>query len=71
MAEEISEGAPEGLWRTLQTVSDWVKVADAKAGATLAVDGVILELLAGQLRGFPKPEPLTIVALSCAIALAA
>lgn len=69
--EEISEGTREDLWRTLQTVSDWVKFADAKAGATLAVDGVILALLVGRLRGFPKPEFSTIVALFCAIALAA
>jgi hypothetical protein len=69
--EEISEGTREDLWRTLQTVSDWLKFADAKAGATLAVDGAILALLAGRLRGSPKPEPSTIVALFCAIALAA
>lgn len=69
--EENSEGTREDLWRTLQAVSDWVKFADAKAGATLAVDGVILALLAGHLRGFPRPEFSTIVALFCAIALAA
>lgn len=69
--DEISEGTREDLWRTLQTVSDWVKFADAKAGATLAVDSVILALLVGRLRGSPRPELSTIVALFCAIALAA
>lgn len=62
---------PENLWRTLQVVSEWIRVADTKAGATLAVDGAILALVTARLRGSPTPAVLTVVALSVVIALAA
>jgi hypothetical protein len=35
----------EDLWRTLQVVSEWIKVADTKAGACVAIDGDLLALL--------------------------
>jgi hypothetical protein len=55
---------------TLQTVSEWVRFADTKAGATLAVDGVMLALFSGRLRGEPKPEHLATFAFAGAIVLA-
>ncbi|WP_432893397.1 Pycsar system effector family protein [Kribbella sp. CA-245084] len=41
--------APESiasLWQVLQTVNDWIKFADAKAGAVLAGDGVLIAVVA-------------------------
>jgi hypothetical protein len=61
----------DDLWRTLQAVSEWIRVADAKAGATLAVDGVLLALLAGRLRGTPTPPLPAAVGLSLALIAAA
>ena len=61
----------EDLWRTLQTVSDWIRIADTKAGATLAVDGAILALVTARLRGSPALAIPAVVALSVTIALAA
>ncbi len=68
--DDTSDMTREGLWRILQTVSEWIRVADAKAGATLAVDGVMLALLVGRLRGTPAPRTLATVGLHGAIALA-
>ncbi|MFS8096730.1 DUF5706 domain-containing protein [Lentzea alba] len=59
------------LWRTLGGVSDWVRFADAKAGAALAVDGVMVVLLAGRLTRTPAPGAFVAVILSAALALAA
>jgi hypothetical protein len=65
------ETVKDDLWRTLQTVSEWVRVADAKAGATLAVDGVLLALLTGRLRGAQAPSALMTAGLSVALTAAA
>lgn len=66
------EGAArEDLWRTLQIVMERIRVADTKAGATLAVDGAILAVVAARLRGFPTLGLPAVVALSVAITLAA
>jgi drug/metabolite transporter (DMT)-like permease len=63
--------AHDDLWRTLQIVSEWIRVADTKAGAALAVDGAVLALTATRLQGDPSPQLPAILALSMAIALAA
>lgn len=62
---------PENLWRILQVVSEWMRVADTKAGATLAVDGAILAVATARLRGSPAPAVPAVVALSLVVALAA
>jgi hypothetical protein len=36
----------ENLWHGLQSVNDWVRFADAKAGAVLASDGVLIAVVA-------------------------
>jgi pycsar effector protein len=54
----------------LQIVSDWIKVADTKAGATLAVDGAVLAVTAARLRGSPAPGVPAIVVSSVTIAVA-
>lgn len=61
----------DDLWRTLQAVSEWVRVADAKAGAILAVDGVLLALSTGRLKGTPTPPVPAAVGLSIALTAAA
>lgn len=66
-----SEVNTDGLWRTLEVVSEWIRFADAKAGAVLAVNGVMLALFTGRLREQPGPGTLATVVLSTAIALAA
>lgn len=43
----------EDAWKALLLVNDWIKVADAKAVATLAGGGVLGGLL---VRGFPHPD---------------
>lgn len=63
--------AHEDLWRILQNVSDWIRVADAKAGAALAIDGAVLALAAARLRGSQSLGIPAIVALSLAVILAA
>jgi hypothetical protein len=69
--DDIRGTVREDLWRTLQTVSEWIRVADAKAGATLAVDGVMLALLVGRLRGIPTPSAVPAAGFSAAVILAA
>jgi hypothetical protein len=59
------------LWRTLQIVSEWIRTADTKAGATFAVGGAVLAVAATRLRGSPAPGVPAVVALSAAITLAA
>lgn len=71
METTTDESAHEDLWRTLQIVSDWIKVADTKAGATLAVDGAVLAVTAARLRGSPAPGVPAILVSSVAIAFAA
>jgi hypothetical protein len=59
----------DNLWRTLEFVSEWVKFADAKAGAILAADGVLLALLIGQLDD-SRRSAVALAVLRCAIACA-
>lgn len=61
----------EDLWRTLQTVSEWIRVADAKAVANLTVDGVILAILTTKLGSTPSPTPAATAVLFVAIAFTA
>jgi hypothetical protein len=61
----------DDLWRILGSISDWVRFADAKAGATLAVDGVMMVLLAGRLTRTPSPTAVAVIVLSIALTLAA
>lgn len=49
MDTPADESAHEDLRRTLHIVSDWIKVADTKAGATLTVDGAVLAVTAAQV----------------------
>src|SRR5688500_890391 len=69
--EDTPEATREDLWRTLQSVSDWIRVADAKAGATLAVDGVLMALLAGRLRGTTTLSGISTLSFFIGIGLAA
>lgn len=39
--------ATDHLWRTLQTINEWTRFADAKAGAVLTANGVLGTLAAG------------------------
>ncbi|MEU8899292.1 Pycsar system effector family protein [Nocardia sp. NPDC048505] len=66
----ITEPTQETLWRTLHTVSEWVKFADAKAGATLALSGAMLALLSGRLREVPEPPTASLIMLYVSVALA-
>src|SRR5262249_29161224 len=61
----------DSLWRTLQIVTDWIKVADTKAGAALAVDGVMLAIFTARLRSTPAASTISTAGLLIAIALAA
>jgi hypothetical protein len=61
----------DDLWRTLQIVSEWIRTADTKAGATFAVGGAVLAVAATRLRGSPAPGVPAVVALSVAIVLGA
>lgn len=63
--------ANDDLWRILASISEWIRFADAKAGAALAVDGVMLVLLAGRLTRVPPPAAYVAVIFSVALALAA
>jgi hypothetical protein len=65
-----NQAVRDDLWRTLHVVSEWIRVADAKAGATVAVDGVLLALFGGRLRALADPPLFTIIALSTATAVA-
>ena len=44
MGNEQSGGVAD-LWQTLQQVSEWVRFADTKAAAILALDGIIATIL--------------------------
>jgi hypothetical protein len=71
LMENNAAAMREDLWRTLQVVSEWIKVADTKAGACVAIDGALLALLAGQLRTGSDPQIVEIVMLAIAVILAA
>jgi hypothetical protein len=71
MGSDANRTAHDDLWRTLQIVSEWIRTADTKAGATLAIDGAVLAVAASRLRGSPAPGVPAVVALSVAVALAA
>ncbi|WP_433203595.1 Pycsar system effector family protein [Nocardia sp. CA-107356] len=51
-------------------MSEWVKFADAKAGATLALSGAMLALLSGRLRETPEPPVSTLIMLYISVGLA-
>lgn len=70
------ENEPDGMllesyWRTLHAVSEWIRFADAKAGATLAIDGVLLAIVTARLQAPPTPPTLVSVGSLAAIAVAA
>jgi len=54
----------ESLWRGLQSLNEWIKFADAKAGAVLASDGV---LIAVATQWSDEPGPLLLAALGLAV----
>ena len=35
----------ETMWRTYETVNEWIRFSDAKAGGILAVNGIVLSIL--------------------------
>jgi hypothetical protein len=39
MSSDANRATHDDLWRTLQIVSEWIRTADTKAGATLAIGG--------------------------------
>jgi hypothetical protein len=64
----------EYAWKSLQLISEWIKVADVKAGALLAANGVFVgfamsgALRLGSLRVAPVNAVLASLALVCAVA---
>ena len=71
MDDETDDMLRDNLWRTLQSVSDWIRVADAKAGAALAIDGALLAITAARLRGTTALSSTATVGSSLTIAVAA
>ncbi|WP_103348521.1 Pycsar system effector family protein [Amycolatopsis sp. CA-128772] len=69
MGSDADRTAHDDLWRTLQIVSEWIRTADTKAGATLAIDGAILAVVTSRFRDSPGPGVLAVIALTAAIAL--
>jgi hypothetical protein len=63
-------GCLEDLWQALHGVQEWVRFADAKAGATLAADGVLIAMFAGPVRDHGKASALATGMLVAALALA-
>jgi hypothetical protein len=63
----------EAAWKSLQLVTEWVRYADTKATATLAVNGLLLGLIAlrvpstDDLRTNPVKAVLLFAALICAV----
>jgi hypothetical protein len=70
MSMDAQRSSSEDLWRTLQQVAEWIRFADAKAGAVVAADGVMIAFYAGRLDkpGVGLPAKL---ALSGALLIAA
>lgn len=46
---------PDQAWKSLNLVNDWIRHADAKVGATLAVSGVSAAMLYNLVRGQHNP----------------
>ncbi|WP_435017834.1 Pycsar system effector family protein [Tundrisphaera sp. TA3] len=65
--------ATEHLWKTLQGINEWIRFADAKAGAVLTANGVLATLAAGVIEKqsdlLSKYQSLKIVTLICGLAL--
>jgi hypothetical protein len=63
----------EAAWRSLQSVNEWVRYADSKATAVLAVDGLLLGLIAlrvpsvDDLQTNAAKVVLLFAALACAV----
>ncbi|MFD3589820.1 Pycsar system effector family protein [Streptomyces sp. NPDC058683] len=58
----------ENAWRTLQTVTDWIKHAEAKAAVTLTAAGVIGGILYSLVSTAPPHNlPLDLAASLCAL----
>lgn len=65
----------EDLWKVLDSISEWIRFADAKAGATLAAQGLLASLLIPSLIGnkriiFASPVLLILVGVCFAFAIA-
>jgi hypothetical protein len=54
----------EDLWRTLQHIAEWIRFADAKAGAVVAVDGAMIAFYASRLDDRANQELVQTVILS-------
>ena len=70
----VTENGPEPdqAWKALSLVNDWIKHADAKVGATLAVSGVVAIMLYNLVKSQHEPGFwLSIFTVLCAVAVAA
>ncbi|MFI6909643.1 Pycsar system effector family protein [Nonomuraea sp. NPDC050394] len=61
----------EDLYRNIQQIAEWIRFADAKAGAIVAVNGVMIAFYAGRLGGNPRPSAIAVVSTSAALVVAA
>ena len=63
---------PDQAWKALSLINDWIKHADAKVGATLAVSGVVAVMLYNLVKSQKEPGcVLSIFTVLCAIAVVA
>lgn len=67
-----SRPEPDQAWKALGLVNDWIKHADAKVGATLAVSGVVAVMLYNLVKNQDRPGcALSIFTVLCAVAVVA
>lgn len=70
-AKDRQRVTTETLQPVLDGVAEWIRFADAKAGAVLTVDGVLLALFQARLRSVPRPGVIATGSLWFATAVAA
>ncbi len=70
------KAATEHLWKTYTVINEWIRFADAKAGALLAVNGVLIGAALGKIDGKQQFHPdqrlywiALVLAVLCAIFL--
>jgi hypothetical protein len=68
---DFQHSSSEDLWRTLQQIAEWIRFADAKAGAVIAVDGVMIAFHAGRLDNEANSGLAPTLALCAAMVVAA
>jgi hypothetical protein len=68
--EVLDDAEPDQAWKALSLVNDWIKHADAKVGATLAVSGVIAVMLYNLVKDQHQPGcALSLFTVLCAAAV--